>query len=388
MAVVESPFSLANLNATSRVRYIDEDLETMAPMTVPFLNLVGINGTPVTNPKVEWQEETLMADTSTIASGLAADPAATALTVATGDGVLFQVGSILQIESEFVYVSARTGDALTIVRAIGGTSGATHADSTAIELLSIAVDDTDSSPAVNTVGLDTPFNYIQLFDASFQVTWVQSHTKVHGMPEGDLAHQLSIKEKELFIKLEKQAIRGGRSLYGTPTGAPYLMGGLDFFLSAYTAKPDGSASYAADLNGAQLTEKDINDALAYLSKRVGQDAMPMTMLVNTWNARRINDMFAPYHRSQRAERTGGVVVDQIDTLWGPVDVVPMIRVPEDKVYFVNLDFISIHPYEGLAMGDYELSTQGAQYKRMLYGVYTMKVKNTRAMGRVIDTATG
>ena len=75
------------------------------------------------------------------AAGITA--AATSITVSDADGAdaqgvtpRFSVGSLLKIESEYIEVTGvnTTTNILTVVRAVNGTTGATHAKSTAISL--------------------------------------------------------------------------------------------------------------------------------------------------------------------------------------------------------------------------------------------------------------
>lgn len=388
-----SPFSIANLHADQRVRYIDEDLEILSPMAVPFLNLVGINGEAVDNPKIEWEEDLLLAESISLAgSGLADEVGPSTMTVDAGVEVNLQIGNVCRVENELIYVEAHpTATTYTVVRQVGGTTKAAHAAGVTVEILSVAIDDRADSPEGHVKDLSVPYNVIQAFDVSFKISFVQEKTRIHGIPEGSLSNILAKKTKEMFIKLERQAIEGRRQetsgTFGATGFLPNMFGGLDFFLGSYTSSPATHDPYLLDLSGAQLTEKHINDALAAMAAKVGQDNMADTMLVNSWNARRISDIYSANKRAERAETTGGVVINRIDTLWGPIDVVNMTRVPQSKVYFVRKEYLSIHPYEGLAFAEYELPTNGAQHKRQLYGVYTMKVKNTKAQGKLYGTAT-
>jgi hypothetical protein len=120
---------------------------------------------------------------------------------------------------------------------------------------------------------------------------------------------------------------------------------------------------------------------------VGQSNMAHTLIVAAWNKRRINDIFAPFVRTDRTERTGGVIVDTLDTDWGPMDVVLSLRCPTSKILNVNLDYIKIHPFNGLAFFDQELAVSGAYTIRQIYGVYSVKVKNPKCMGLIYGTAT-
>ncbi len=56
-------------------------------------------------------------------------------TLTVSSGAAFKTGQTLRIESEQLYVSAISGNNLTVTRGVNGTTAATHADGTAISIL-------------------------------------------------------------------------------------------------------------------------------------------------------------------------------------------------------------------------------------------------------------
>lgn len=388
MAGVTSPFSTTNLHSAAPVGYTLEAtrkrqvydlIDLMSPMEVPFLKLVGIDGDAGTNPRHEWLEDTLLAETGTLNGTITSG--VTSLAVASGTGHNFQPYMVINIDSEYMFVSNVSSDTLTVVRGIASTSAASHNDTATIYIVGLATQENTDSPYSSTTDPDTRYNYFQAFDTSYKISDIGKNTDVYGAPEGDDARELDKKFKEIVIKLERTAIYGKRADRTATT--PRLMGGLTFFVD--TSGTFGN--YQASLSGAQLTEKDINDMLQDRYQTVGYDNMGKTLLVGSWNKRRISDMYAPYARQERSSRTGGVVVDTIDTEWGPIDVLLSLRCPADKVYLLNTDFISVHPYSNLAFFDQELAKSGAYTVRQIYGVYSMRVRNARAMGVIHTTAT-
>ncbi len=374
-----SPFATTSLHTAAQRRQVYELIDIMSPREVPLLKLVGIDGEAGKNPKFEWLEDTLLAEVSTVANNPLAQ-AGTTLNVASGDGINFQANMILKLEDEYVYVSAVAADALTITRGVAGSSDVAHVLGVEVNIVGLAQNENADAPAKGTTELVIPYNYFQAFDTSYKISYMAANTDIYGVPEGDDARELEKAFQEVTIKLERTAIHGPRAAAASPV--PRLMGGLDWFLSASY----GTNHYSAALSSAQLTEKDINDALQNRYYAVGAQNMAKTMIVGSWNKRRINDIYAPYARMERNERTGGVLVDTIDTDWGPIDVVMSLRCPKATVYFVNLDYITIHPYEGLAFFDEEKASSGAYTVREIYGVYSMAVRNTKAMGKITGTA--
>lgn len=367
----ESPYS--------KRRQIAELIDIMSPREVPFIKLIGIDGEAGSNPKHEWLEDTLLAETSLVHDNPLLIGALN-VTVPAGHGINFQVGNLIKVASEFMYVTQVVVDALTVIRGAAGSAAAQHAQNTVIEIVGIANKEGSDAPLKGTTELVIPYNYFQDFDQAYSISYVAEKTAIHGVQEGDYARELKKAFEEITIKLERTAILGVR-FAGDPN-VPRLMGGLDYFLSSAYSTNHASI----DLGGAPVEEKDINDLLQKLFYAVGSQNMARTVICGAWNKRRVNDFYAPSARMARNERTGGVVVDTIDTDHGPVDVVISLRCPMNKMYFVNTEFLKIHPYNGLAFFDEEKSTQGAYKKREIFGSYSMTAKNTKSMGVILNTA--
>lgn len=373
----------------ARKRQISELIDIMSPREVPLLKLVGINGEPGHNPKFEWMEDTLLAESAAMTTGttdIIGSSSDTYLYFAAADLINFQKGMVVKVNDELLYISSdadTVNNKFTVVRGVGGSSAsASHADTDVVEIVGLANFEGSDTPLKATTEFTIPYNYFQAFDQSYKISYIAANTDVYGVPQGDDARELEKAFEEITIKLERTCYLGQRADYDSSNVVPRLMGGFAQYLT--TA---GTSNYATNLSSAQLTEKAINDMLQDRYYKVGAQNMGMTLICGAWNKRRINDLYAPYARMTRNERTGGVLVDTIDTDWGPVDVVMSLRCPKSKVYLVNLDYISVHPYEGLAFFDEEKASSGAYTIRQIYGVYSMSIRNPKCMGLIYGTAT-
>lgn len=374
---------------TVQRRQVDELIDIMSPRDVPFLKLVGITGEAGVSLKLEWLEDALLAEVSHIEDNPLGGTAATDRTVNVhaGDGINFQAGMIIKIESEYLYVSAVTADALTVVRNAAGTTCASHVQNSVVEIVGLANAEGSDAPLKGATEITAPYNRFQDFDTSYKITYKMQNLDIMGVPQGEDDYQLKKAFEEVTVKLERTAILGIRRDPETPTNGasavPSLMGGLDYFVDSTF----NTGVYEIALAGAQLTEKDLNDMFQDIFYKVGAANMGKTLIVGAWNKRRINDFYAPSARMARNERTGGVVVDTIDTDFGPIDVVLSLRCPKSTVYLVNLDYISLHPFKGLAFFDEEKASSGAYTVRQVFGSYSMKCKNVLTMGKITGTAT-
>ena len=390
-----SPFATTSYNTALQRRSVDELIDLMSPESTPFLKLVGINGEAKDNPKHEWLEDTLLAESCAMTTGsgdIVLDSAATKLYVSAANIINFQPYNVLTTSNatdgtEVMYVTAvdTTNNYVTVIRAVGGTTAsANHANGQTVNIIGIAATENFDAPNKHATTISSNYNYFQAFDTSYKISNMARETYVYGVDDPD-AREFEKAFKEVMVKLENTCYHGYRANAGDVTDVPRLMGGLTWFL--WDDTNTSSLAYQGDLNSADLTEKDINDMLQDRFYAVGPDKMGKTLLVGAWNKRKISDMYAPYARMERSSRTGGVVVDTIETEWGPLDVLMSLRCPRDKVFLLNLDDISIHPYKGLSFYDEEKASSGAYTIRQIYGVYSLAVKNTKGMSIILETST-
>lgn len=350
----------------SQRRQVDDMLVTMSPKKVPLLKLVGINSFVGENPKYEWVEDVLLSTSSTITDNPLTS-GATTTTVAAGDGPNFQKGSLIQIDSEIMWVSADPAtDTLTIVRGVAGTTAASHTQNTVVDIIGVAYNENVDSPLAGTSQFSLPYNYFQLYDAAVQVSNRQNNTAVYGIRGRDYDFQVSKKLTELMIKLERNAFQGVRS--AASGGVPPLMGGFPTFIT----------QNVTDMASAPLTEQAINDALQTSFYKVGDDLLGRTLICGAWVKRKISSFYAPNARMQRAERTGGVVVNTIDTEFGEVDVLMNIWCPKTSAFIVNPDLLKMGHYKGGAFYDELLPASGGYVKGHIYGDYSLEMKGDKA----------
>jgi len=262
-----SPFSTSNLHTgDARVRQVYEMLDIMSPQEVPFLKMVGINGEAGENPKIEWLEDTLLAETSAL-NGAISSTTATTFAVTSGHGIHFQPFEIVKVDNEYMYVTDVTSDTLTVVRGVCGTTAATHLTLATVEIVGLANRENVDAPASGTTDMTIPYNYFQAFDVAYQISEISRNTKAYGVPQGEDARELSKKFKEVTVKLERNAFLGKRA--AASGSVPQTMGGLTYFFSSDYS----SQYYSTDLNGDQLQEKHINDMLQdrfYADRRLGR----------------------------------------------------------------------------------------------------------------------
>jgi len=68
-----------------------------------------------------------------------------------------------------------------------------------------------------------------------------------------------------------------------------------------------------DLNGATLTQDNLEDSI---QAAWGYGGKPNVIICNAFNKRLISSWYAPFVTTERSERTGGVVINKLETEFG------------------------------------------------------------------------
>src|SRR3990167_3305649 len=156
-------------------RVVSQMIKLLEPTEVPLLQKLGLEyasrldlTTPiVTGRKYEWHEDTLPALATTLNGAI--DATQTTLTLT--DSAIYHVGHVLEIESEYVNVTAvdTTAETVTVARAWGGTTGATHATLTAVTSRGIAKQAGANYAVGATTTVSNLFNYSQILEEAIEV---------------------------------------------------------------------------------------------------------------------------------------------------------------------------------------------------------------------------
>ena len=344
-------------------------ITNVSPKMVPFLKLIGIDGFTGTNPKHEWQEDALLALTVTVSSTTAVTT--TTITTVDLDGSnAYNVskGDILLIDSEQVWVNTiESASNIGVIRAAFGTTAATHATASTMTRVGSTLDELTDSPLAGTTVHTFPFNYFSIFDKLIRISHRAQNTAEYNIDDR-LDYEVDKKLKEALVDLARQVFYGVRNV-GTGATDPPNMGGLKTFITNNT-----------DTTAEALTEKKINDLLALCFADVGHENLPDTIAVGQWQKRKITSFYEPMARMDRATRTGGVVVDVIDTEFGEIDVVLEFNMQTDHLFLVKRDLIKVGSFKNSAFFDEPLPSDGAYTNHHIYGDYSLEVHADTAHG--------
>jgi len=324
------------------------------PMSIAGLSALGLSNESkfsfVNTPgKIyEWLEDTFSARSDVVVSGL--DSSSTTTTMSATDGSKFVIGDAVLIDSEYVWVSAISGNTVTITRNYGGTQ-ATHADSSVAYIVaSNRLEGAASDVAIWTQPT-TGYNYSTIFQRTIEVSRTDGRLPQYGISDV-VEREIDKKMKELPMLLNLSLYHGQRKAGSTTT--PRAAGGLKTFI---TTNKNALSSTPA------LTQKHIEDELQDCWTQGGT---PNLLICGGWAKRKIADFYSGSVRTERSETMGGVTIDKIMTPLGvEVNVLVDRHCPTNELYILDTNYVGF-----ITLDDFFYEDLG-------------KTKDTAAFGQVV-----
>lgn len=372
-------------DTTPQKRSIGDLINFIDWTEAPVLRLLGVNNESkfrlVNWPrtKVEWLEDTMSSRSTTMNDSGGISNSDTTMTVT--DGSIFKVGDVLKIENELVYVSAVSGNDLTISRSHGGTSAASHADGLTITLSTIARLEGADYTTGHTTTVTAPYNYTQILAEAVKVTGSESVDEKYGIDDTMAYHIAKLiggsngvgtkfKAGKLPILLEQTFFYGYRAA-GSATTAR-AMGGFEQFVT----------TNVTDKSSAAVTRKDIEDLFETCFLAGG---MPDTLLCNSWVRRKISAMYEGSIRTERSETRGGARIDTIVTDFGEIEVMFNRWCPTDRLYLIEKEKMGWITYRPFSI--YDRPSTGDYMVKEVLGEYSFVLTNEKAHGYIKNIST-
>ena len=353
-------------------------LAMISPSDVPLLSMIGKDSLskPCTAVKHEWLEDTLRPlDTLLATQGaFSGTGAVNDAVVTTGQGVYLAVNDVLQLESELVLITGVSTDTLTVTRAYGGSTAASHANGTAIRVIgSVAVQGAAIGPA-RTTTKSGRYNYTQIYNQSVTLTSTQRSTDKWTGPSNELAGQLDREMRIAWILYERSLLAGRKV-----AASAGVAGAMDGILPVISTN-----AYAK--SGAVLVEEFVLQAM--------QDAWTAGGNINkivlaAFQKRQGNKFLDSQRQTTRTDRIAGVVVDTYTSDFGVADIVLDRNMPTDTVLFLDTDKIGFGPLQGGngLRAVHIADTTALAETWQIVGEYTAEVRNENAHAKITGLAT-
>lgn len=332
-----------------------------------FISRVGISGA-ATEVEHSWMEDQLNPNTATCAEAL--DDNETTLTVASGHGARFKIGTLFKLAitgaTEVMQVTAISGDDLTIVRGYGSTSGqaGTVGTSDPITIISHPAQESQDPPADESRLRTKVGNYTQIFQRGIQVSHTLRSIMMAGVAD-EFTFQIARRLQEIMRELNSSVVNGIKSANGGSDTAYRTMGGLLEFAS----QAGGNVTTTAEA----LSMSVVNAMAEQIWADGGQ---PNFILVSGAGKRRIATFDQSARRSSYDGNVAGYVVDKIITDLGfTLDVIVDPAMPSDTVVIGDINKVKVMPLNNDAMRAEELAKTGRSHKAQVTGQYTAEFRN-------------
>jgi hypothetical protein len=358
-------------DTTPHERVINDVIALIDPREVPLIDAlggldaarskfkIGLNGY-----KIEILEDEMEPLTTTANQGTTIATNASSLTVA--DASVFQPGHIFLIDSEYKWVSAvDTANNTISISAYGGTN-ATHAATSAIELVGMSRlegDDADYGPIVD---ITAPYNYTSIFQAGLNISGTQQVIAQHGI-SNEYEYQSMKKIPHLMRLIEKQIFHGVRAAGSATT--PRGFGGLGTFITDNSVNAGGA-----------IAKADLDDVMEYCYADGG---FPDLFVCNPAVGRDVKDLIdtSSFVRIDQKENSIGTApVQNIRTQYGDLRVLMSRWCPVGKAYVLTSAKVGLYTLRPFAWK--ELAATGDSKKGEVIGEFSMLVANDKAHGYI------
>lgn len=198
--------SFNNSSPDTRVRFVDPRIFFAQAEIAPLNALMEKMKRSVrsTSIKPEWVEKDMGTPTTTLNGAIDNQAATTTVNVAAGTGPMFDVNDILWIPSatggEQMLVTARTTDALTVVRNWGSAGLAAHADGSQIVKLSSSYAEGATSGVGVKIKPSMPYNVTQIHRTPIELT--RSEMQIKRYERGEKGARQDARRDAMILHLE------------------------------------------------------------------------------------------------------------------------------------------------------------------------------------------
>lgn len=363
MAVIDQKKTTYS-DTTPQKRAITDLVDLIDPYDVPVVSYLGLDGNAeafrVVNwpgTMVEWLQDELFTLTNTLNGSITSD----ATTITLTDASVFKSGDVIEIDSEMMWMSGKSGEVLTVVRNFGGTQ-ASHITASTVTIINQARLEGDAADYERAlVDITAPYNYTSIYQQDIEVSRSANKISQYGIVD-EFDYQAEKAIPELTRLIEKGFFRGQRKAGSATT--PRSFGGIETF-----------ATTSTNLSSAALTQKDLEDLIEDIW---GLGGHPDLIICNSFLKRKISGFYAPSVRTERDESRGGMAITSVETDFGTLDILMSRWCPSSKLYVVEKQYLGFLAYEPFFQEP--LAKVGDSIRGQVVGEYTLIVRNAGAHG--------
>ncbi|MEO1235564.1 MAG: DUF5309 family protein [Planctomycetota bacterium] len=349
---------------------VSDVIGIISPYETPLLDHLGDPQRSATSTVHEWLEDALLPNTdATVGTASAGD---TTIDVANGDR--FRVGDQVQPEGsrEVVFVTAVSGNELTVARGYGGTTAAAIADDTTLRILGNAALEGDDAPTTRFTNRVRKLNYTQIFTAGVEVSGSQLASRQVAVAD-EMDYQKQERLRELVRDLENCVINGAANTAGSPVGDAATRRTMRGLIPSIE-------SNVIDGGGQPLTEATLNAALRDIWE--SSNGPVDTLVVGGTQKRAINGFVTASRGFGPSTERFKDLVSVYESDFGVCRVVLSRWVPPDAVLMLDSSRIDVLPLSGRSFQFKPLAATGDSESGQVLGEYTLEVRNENAHGLI------
>lgn len=356
---------------------VSDLVSIVSPHETPLLDALGDPLHAATSTRHEWLDDELLPNTDKINQSGISDTLAntTALTVLNGSR--FRVGDQVRAagSTEIIFVTAISGNNLTVVRGYGNTIKVALVNGIALAIIGNAALEGDDAGAARFTIRTRKCNYTQIFSAAVQVSGTEAAVRQVAVND-EMDYQKTNRLRELLRDLENTVINGVAPA-ADPQGSSTVRRTMTGIIPSITTNLM-SAGMGLIPGGTDLTETQLNAALRTIWEASGNK--PDIILCGGAQKRRINGFIQTNQRFSQTNETFKNMVSIYESDYGVCRVILSRYVPADMVLLLDSSRISVLPLAGRSFQFKELATTGDYESGELIGEYTLELRNEKAHG--------
>ncbi len=373
----------AGVNLPELAEDVSDVISIVSPYETPLLEALGDPMRGATSTHHEWLEDGLLPNKDVISDGTLGDPETTAA-FDTAHGDRFRAGDQIQADGskELIFVTAVSGNTLTVVRGYAGTTAEGLANGQGLTILGNAALEGADSPAARFTSRSRCGNYTQIFTAAVEVSGTDLAASQLGLAD-EMDFQKQERLRELLRDLENTVINGG-SPGANPQGSSSVRRTMKGILAHLTTNVyltgDGELP-----TGTELNEEMIN----YVLRKIWENSNGSvdTIVVGGFQKRKINGFLSAVRGYTSGETTYKDGVSGYESDFGLCRIIVTRWMPQDAVLLLDSSRVKVLPLSGRSFHFKPLASGGDYERGELIGEYTLELRNESAHGVIRGLAT-
>lgn len=362
--------------------------DPLEPRRTPVLSRIKV-GAAVDQVETKWGQSYHAPVSGNLAGGITNN--ATSITVAAGQGKLFQQWNVVEIidyvpnstrldystREEVILQGVPDGtDTLTsVLRGNGSGIGVAHAAGAYWALCGTALPYNTDFPLSPFVRGDQLLNYPQRFAGMVSSDVAARNTPTYETKGDPFLKDLKNETMKQKWYLERAVVSGQRLQGNAATSAiPHKLGGIDFFITNYSGR-------VQNLTGRTLSAYDLEEVLYDMFVDI-DDGGAKTMLMGPGTARIFDALINPIRHATAVDTKLNLVTKIIEFRFGALEIEATQHLPEGIILFVDFKDFELRPYKGCSWSTKQIATKGAYDQTAIWGDYTLVVDRVQRMGKV------